>query len=364
MREEWRVVDRWWTDEPVDRRYFDLVLETRRERRRLPGRRDEVVVHAARLVPHAAPQGRRTTVCVPVRATERASIARRATLTSNAACRDSVPAADKLSGVARARTSSCTRTRRTRSSTAPRSPRSSPPGRPSSATRRSRSPTTTASTARSSSRRPRSTSACGRSPAPRSRSRAERTSRSSREPRRATRTSAGILTDAHAGTRPRAGARAAAAGARHRASSRSCTRGSSASPAARGTGSPCVDPNAAARLARVVRPRPLLRRAAAPVRARRRAPQRRARATSPRRSACATVATGDVHAHDAAPRRAPGRARRDPRRTSLDGCERERRGNHESRARRAGRACSSRFPHDRDAVTRTRRARRAAARST
>jgi len=28
LREEWRVVDRWWTDEPVHRRYFDLVLET------------------------------------------------------------------------------------------------------------------------------------------------------------------------------------------------------------------------------------------------------------------------------------------------------------------------------------------------
>ena len=28
LREEWRVVDRWWTDEPVQRRYFDLVLET------------------------------------------------------------------------------------------------------------------------------------------------------------------------------------------------------------------------------------------------------------------------------------------------------------------------------------------------
>jgi len=28
QREEWRVVDRWWTDEPVARRYFDLVLET------------------------------------------------------------------------------------------------------------------------------------------------------------------------------------------------------------------------------------------------------------------------------------------------------------------------------------------------
>jgi hypothetical protein len=28
VREEWRVVDRWWTDTPVRRRYFDLVLAT------------------------------------------------------------------------------------------------------------------------------------------------------------------------------------------------------------------------------------------------------------------------------------------------------------------------------------------------
>lgn len=28
VREEWHVVDRWWTEEPVSRRYFDLVLET------------------------------------------------------------------------------------------------------------------------------------------------------------------------------------------------------------------------------------------------------------------------------------------------------------------------------------------------
>jgi hypothetical protein len=26
VREEWRVVDRWWTEEPVKRRYFELVL--------------------------------------------------------------------------------------------------------------------------------------------------------------------------------------------------------------------------------------------------------------------------------------------------------------------------------------------------
>jgi hypothetical protein len=28
VREEWRVVDRWWTKEPVRRRYFDVVLTT------------------------------------------------------------------------------------------------------------------------------------------------------------------------------------------------------------------------------------------------------------------------------------------------------------------------------------------------
>ena len=28
VREEWRVVDRWWTEQPVDRRYFDVVLES------------------------------------------------------------------------------------------------------------------------------------------------------------------------------------------------------------------------------------------------------------------------------------------------------------------------------------------------
>ena len=28
VREEWRVVDRWWTEDPLDRRYFDVVLES------------------------------------------------------------------------------------------------------------------------------------------------------------------------------------------------------------------------------------------------------------------------------------------------------------------------------------------------
>jgi hypothetical protein len=26
VREEWRVVDRWWTEQPISRRYFDVVL--------------------------------------------------------------------------------------------------------------------------------------------------------------------------------------------------------------------------------------------------------------------------------------------------------------------------------------------------
>jgi hypothetical protein len=28
VREEWRVVDRWWTEEPLVRRYFELVLDS------------------------------------------------------------------------------------------------------------------------------------------------------------------------------------------------------------------------------------------------------------------------------------------------------------------------------------------------
>jgi hypothetical protein len=30
VREEWRVVDRWWTEDPIDRRYFEVVLESGR----------------------------------------------------------------------------------------------------------------------------------------------------------------------------------------------------------------------------------------------------------------------------------------------------------------------------------------------
>jgi hypothetical protein len=28
VREEWRVVDRWWTEKPVSRRYFEVVLQS------------------------------------------------------------------------------------------------------------------------------------------------------------------------------------------------------------------------------------------------------------------------------------------------------------------------------------------------
>lgn len=28
VREEWRVLDQWWTEEPVSRRYFEVVLES------------------------------------------------------------------------------------------------------------------------------------------------------------------------------------------------------------------------------------------------------------------------------------------------------------------------------------------------
>ena len=28
VREDWRVVDRWWTEEPLSRRYFEIVLQS------------------------------------------------------------------------------------------------------------------------------------------------------------------------------------------------------------------------------------------------------------------------------------------------------------------------------------------------
>jgi len=28
LREEWRVIDSWWTEEPVSRRYFEVVMQS------------------------------------------------------------------------------------------------------------------------------------------------------------------------------------------------------------------------------------------------------------------------------------------------------------------------------------------------
>ena len=90
-----------------------------------------------------------------------------------------------------------------------------------------------------------------------------------------------------------------------------------------------VDPNAR-RPARARVSRRVLRRAAAAVRARRRPPQRRARRARRRRSRVPTVATGDVHAHHLRRARLQDALVAIRNRTSLDGCERERRGNHEA----------------------------------
>ena len=120
-------------------------------------------------------------------------------------------AADPPWRTIRCRTSSSTATQRIRSWTAPRSPRSSPRGPPSSATRRSRSPTTTASTARSSSRtRPRR-SASGRSPAPRSTLDGGAHVTLLVETPKGYANLCRLLTEAHAGTRPKEGAEPPAA---------------------------------------------------------------------------------------------------------------------------------------------------------
>src|SRR5919197_1270057 len=65
----------------------------------------------------------------------------------------------------------------------------------------------------------------------------------------------------------------------------------------------------------------------------------------------ATVATGDVHAHDRARTTLQDALVAVKNRTSLDGCERERRGNRES-ILRAPAEVAELFPHDRDAVER------------
>jgi len=65
-----------------------------------------------------------------------------------------------------------------------------------------------------------------------------------------------------------------------------------------------------------------------------------------------TIATGDVHAHHARRATLQDALVAIRNRTSLDGCERERRGNHESVLLAPG-AMLDRFPDDRDAVART-----------
>ena len=160
--------------------------------------------------------------------------------------------------------------------------------------------------------------------------------------RRATRTSAGCITAAHAHTRPKENREPAAALARP-ALLEELNDGLVCLSGCARDGLAVRDPNAAARLAHafgrdrffVELQRPYERGDV-----RRNAALRDLAETLKVR----TVATGDVHAHDA--RRA---ALQDVLvavrcRTSLDGCERERRGNHESRARRAGTTCSTASP--------------------
>ena len=65
-----------------------------------------------------------------------------------------------------------------------------------------------------------------------------------------------------------------------------------------------------------------------------------------------TVATGDVHAHHERRARLQDALVAIRERTSLDGCEQERRGNHEAVLLRPE-AMADRFPGDRDAVRRT-----------
>ena len=48
VREEWRVVDRWWTEDPVSRRYFEVVLDSGQNVGRLQGRGGRLLVHPAR----------------------------------------------------------------------------------------------------------------------------------------------------------------------------------------------------------------------------------------------------------------------------------------------------------------------------
>ena len=71
VREEWRVVDRWWTEEPLDRRYFDVVLESGQNACVFRDEESRLLVFATRMKPRvpggarprrrpALPAGRRS----------------------------------------------------------------------------------------------------------------------------------------------------------------------------------------------------------------------------------------------------------------------------------------------------------------
>ena len=149
-----------------------------------------------------------------------------------------------------------------------------------------------------------------------------------------------ILTDAHAGTRPEEGARA---GCRRRRRSTSI--------AEHAEGLVCLSGCARHGLGvarrerrRSARARRFAARSTSSCSGRSSAATRAAThalASSPSTLGVPTVATGDVHAHHERRAELQDALVAIRHRTSLDGCERERRGNHESRAARAGRRCSS-----------------------
>ena len=186
------------------------------------------------------------------------------------------------------------------------------------------------------------------SPAPRSRWRAALTSRCSSRPRAATRTSAGCSPPRTRSTRPKPMEPRAAAGARPARSSTSGNEGLVCLSGCARHGLAVRNPNAAARVARafgrdrffVELQRPYERGDA----------RRNARAARPRR-----VARRPHRRHRRRARPPPERARLQDvlvairNNTSLEGCEPERRGNHEACSCAPAEA-AERFPHDRDAV--------------
>ena len=112
-----------------------------------------------------------------------------------------------------------------------------------------------------------------------------------------------------------------------------------------------AQPERGCRAGASVRARALLRRAPAPVRARRRAPRTPRLRDLAETLGVDTVATGDPHAHHQRRTALQDVLVAIRNRTSLDGCEPERRGNRESVLAAPG-ELAERFPLDRDAVER------------